>query len=332
MARLIDTMSEQMEVVGKFGVPFLDDYLLGLKKQDYILIGATSGAGKTQLAYQIAFSNAEKANVHLFALEAYQNEPFVRKAFIEYSAWLKREHGRYADYVDFLQGKVVYMDKLFQIEDELAKKYYKLRVHYGEEGFSPEMLMVKLEEIAAKDNCDMIIIDHLDFFDLHPDQSENTQITDILKLLLRINLKWKIPVVVVSHVRKPFNRKCKVPSKEDLFGTSNKHKIPKTVILFAPDFDNNSPERDTYSTLISIPKDRIRGATHLVAQCAFSGGSREYADRYNLVFSRDHYESFEPVPADKLPRWAVHARPVTQEQPSMQVSVSKRFSVRESHD
>ena len=69
---MLSKVREDFKVIGKYGVKFLDDYLLGIKQTDFILIGAYSGAGKTELAYNIAFENAKKTNVHLFALEAKQ--------------------------------------------------------------------------------------------------------------------------------------------------------------------------------------------------------------------------------------------------------------------
>ena len=59
----------------KFGVSYLDDALLGILPNDLVLIGAPSGAGKTQLCVNIANANlAEGKRVHVFALEAEQDE------------------------------------------------------------------------------------------------------------------------------------------------------------------------------------------------------------------------------------------------------------------
>jgi replicative DNA helicase len=54
-----------------FGVTYLDAALKGICPNDLILIGATSGAGKTELCAQIARINAKLGKrVNYIALEA----------------------------------------------------------------------------------------------------------------------------------------------------------------------------------------------------------------------------------------------------------------------
>ena len=54
-----------------FGVQYLDDAMLGILKNDLILVGAASGGGKTQFCCNVALANVAKGKkVHYIALEA----------------------------------------------------------------------------------------------------------------------------------------------------------------------------------------------------------------------------------------------------------------------
>jgi replicative DNA helicase len=300
---LLDRTLENKKI-GEYGVKFLDDYLTGIKSTSFVLIGAPTGAGKSQLAYQIAFNNAKDKHVHLFALEADQDEPNLRRAYIEYSKFLRAENKGFTDYVDFSEGKILYPQKLQEIDDELSREYFRLNIHYKQRGFTPDDLCKKLDEIAATQNCEMIVIDHIDYFDLSDDESENSQVTRIMKILRDINIDWGIPVVVVSHLRKKSNRKAKIPEAEDIMGTSNKVKIAKTVILLSPDFEGSDVKEGRFSTFFTIPKDRVRGGTHLIGKCIFNARAGVYEKGYKLMLSKTHGETVEFLEEEQYPHWA----------------------------
>lgn len=304
MSFFVNEMVKKNSVVGRFGVKFLDDYLLGIKKSDFIMIGAPTGTGKSNLAYQIAFDNAEKLNVHLFALEADNNEPYYRRLFSEYSRKLKEFHGKYSNYRDFSQGVITAPLLLEDVEKTLIEKYAKLKIHYKDSNFTLDTLHYKLSEIANNDRCDMIVLDHVDYFDILEYSSENIQVTEIMKQLRNINIEWGIPIILISHLRKKTNRKIKIPEIEDIFGTSNKAKQMKTVILLAPDYINTRADQGLFSTFFTIPKDRMFGGTHFIGQCTFNTHTGMYENKYGLMVSKDFGETAELYEGD-MPKWAI---------------------------
>jgi len=303
MSLILQGLIEKNKIIGKYGVRFLDDYLLGIKKTDFVMIGAPTGTGKSNLAYQIAFDNSEKLNVHLFALEADIDEPYERRLFSEYSRLLRTtEFASYTNYRDFSQGSVTVPKMLETIEKQIMDKYNKLSIHYKEKEFTINTLEERLSTIASG-NCDMIILDHVDYFDILTDVNENLQVSNIMKKLREINMDWGIPVILISHLRKKSNRKVIIPDIEDLFGTSNKQKQMKTVILLAPDYENSDPASGIFSTYFSIPKDRAFGATHLVGQCAYNSHIGRYEDEYSLLRITNFGETLDKDIGGK-PKWA----------------------------
>ena len=92
-----------------FHVGFLDDYFRGILPHDLILIGADTGAGKTDLVSAIARRNAQDGrNVHIIALEAEPLE-IERRTKFAYIAWQAAERKNTnldrINYVDWYLGR-----------------------------------------------------------------------------------------------------------------------------------------------------------------------------------------------------------------------------------
>jgi replicative DNA helicase len=270
---------KKKRIVGKFGVPFLDDFLGGIMPEDLIIISAPTGCGKTEMAVQIAYHNAHK-KVLLIALEADREEIENRSFFriISKLYWSDSEHRRprgFMSYRDYLQNTI----NLSQYEPE-AIKIYKSRpvpeVLYRDAEFT----MNHLTQAVMGTNYDLIILDHLDYFDMEQDVSENESMSNLMKLLRGINDTKKTPIVAISHVRKT-QGKVKMPSLDDLHGSSNKAKQAKTVIMLSPDKENYIDGR-RFATYIQVLKSRYGTSGSIVAHQLFDVGLNSYEDTYTL--------------------------------------------------
>jgi len=306
--QIYNSMVEANKTIGSYGISFLDDYLGGIKQSDFILIGAGTGLGKSSLSYAIAFSNALAGrHVHLLALEADENEPFHKKMY-QLLAQKYYDSGKYKhvemSYSNFVRGKIDLPELIAECELELDK-YYKLAVHYKDDGFSVDTLVDKLHEITMiRNKCDMIILDHIDYFDIISD-NENREVSEIMQLLRQFNITWKIPIIVVSHVRKKGNRKQIIPDIDDFHGTSNKAKQVKTAITLAPDYEHTDYESGKFATFISVQKDRISGGSNIVGGCIFDRNRNTYEGRYRLLRSINYGEGVEEI--ENRPSWANHS-------------------------
>lgn len=299
---------ENNKIIGNYGISFLDDYLGGIRKSDMVLIGADTGAGKSTLAYQIAFNNSLENKVHLFALEADIHEPYIKQAytFIADQYFNKRKIYKHLDmsYRNFLLGKID--EKYFEPElTQYMDKFYRLTVHYKEKEFTINTLLEKFAQVA--EHCDMIILDHIDYFDLISGM-ENQEVTEILKELRSIGIDYNIPIIILSHIRKPLTRGDLLPDKEDFMGTSNKTKITKTSILISPDYENYDFYSGRFGTYIQIPKDRAYGKTNLVARCIFNRNKNTYEKEYELHKIKMGVPEDKIITVDELPPWAMNAK------------------------
>lgn len=292
------------KVVGKYGIKFLDDLLLGIYDEDFVLIGAETGHGKTEFANELAFRNAENLRVHLFSLESDKNEPVYRKMFklLAEKHYSKGRDWKDFSYRNFIAGKLDPLKDEQEVIEEMSKYQGKLTIHYRDKGdFGIQNLTQIMGKI--KDECDLIILDHIDYFDLVGGESENSQITDIMKTLRNINQVYRIPLIVFSHLRKKYDKKQLFPTIDDFMGSSNKAKIAKTVILFGRDFETEV--QDCLSpTYCQVVKSRICGGGRMAGRLWFDTSLNAYTDAYELVKINSLNNSIENVPRDYYPQWA----------------------------
>lgn len=270
------------ELVGKFGVSYLDEKLHGILRSDLILIGARTGAGKSTIANQIAYHNAKNGiKVSLFSLENYENEFVLMELFKEC------QRSYYCPTTDFREFKA----KLKTFPDEIVERAFTVvekdmenirTVSRKPDGFNIED-MKKYFIDHARNGSQIFVIDHIDYFDMHnPKVNENQNITEIMREIRKLQDVYQVPVVLISHLKKGL-RETIVPTLEDFMGTSNKVKEATTVILFAPDDDENTNDIDYIKkTWICIRKERGLGFFNTICNIGFNMRTKTYEEKYRI--------------------------------------------------
>lgn len=295
------------KIIGKYHNVYLDEYLLGITGTDFVLVGAETGAGKTEFAYNIAFENSKELKVHLFALEADKGEPTNRKLFqiISREYWKKMNSGSGGKWIDlnyrnFITGNVDISEYLEQAEQEYIKNYSNLTIHYREGEFNINTFVKKIKSI--EESCDLIVIDHVDYFDLVLGENENSQVSEIMKTLRDVNQVYCKPIVLVSHLRKKSNRDQISPAIEDFMGSSNKSKQVKTVILLGRNYDEDKISELRYASFISVPKSRISGSNNMGCKMFFDAKKNKYEDLYKIGMFKKGHTKFEEM--EDKPLWS----------------------------
>jgi RecA/RadA recombinase len=284
----------------------------GVGAGDVCLLAAPPGAGKTELAVQIATHNAAQGkHVHLFALEAEPHEITQRLQYREVAnlffapgGYRLGMLGKKLNYCDWVDGKLT--ESLGDIEEEAERivrdKYKTLHVYYRVKEFDLDELTRQI--LAVKDQTDLIILDHIHVVDLPDGPSENKAMSDLVKAIRDIALISLKPIVVVAHVRKRDSRaKTLLPDLDDVHGTSNLGKIATKAIMIAPCFEmTNKPGE--YYTYMRVVKNRRDGSRcRYTAVCTFDTFQNRYKDEFILGrITRDGQE-FEPLKDDEMPYW-----------------------------
>lgn len=289
-----------------FGVSFLDDAMRALLPTDLVLIGADTGAGKTEIATIIGSSNARAGRrVGMFALEAEQDEIARRLIFRETARLLAKDGLRERmAYIDWYLGAVSPQAKRYE---EIARKivaqtYENLHVHYRGRSFTAldyERLMKR-----HRVNLDVMVLDHLHVID-SDDANEMRGQKSTIKTIRDSALDAGIAVIAVSHLRKRDRNRAKMPGLEDFHGSSDIVKMATHAVMLTRGDAVDGWPGYIVPTLIEVAKDRRSGASKLVARIGFDLRTNSYAVDYEIGRMVD--DEFVALMACDVPTWAKHA-------------------------
>lgn len=292
-----------------FNMKFLDDALGGIFRNDLILLGAFTGAGKTELATHIAANNAVAGNrVAFFALEAeegeiesrikfkiaanhYFNSDRYQKFMVTYRHWYMNSFsGDFSPYENFA-------------EKQFIDKFSTLRTFYRKKEYT--VMDFQRDLLAIEKDVDLVVIDHLNYFD-SDEPNENKATSEIVKKIRDLALLTGIPILLLAHLRKRDRRiKMLIPDLDEFHGTSNITKIATKVILIAKDKVLPGGNK-LYPTLIRADKCRFDGSvSRYIGQTDFDITTNSYSKNYRVGFLSADETSFEEiVDRTQLPYWA----------------------------
>lgn len=309
MIEVEDRLEKDKNILS-FGIDYLDDAMAGILKNDLILIGARSGAGKTQACMNIAKANVEKGKrVHFIALEA---EPMEIERRIKYQIFAKHF---FADpdrpnvdisFQNWMLGRFVFSCQKYEAAavSELLN-YENLFTFYKQNKFDVTDLIEKVIECAEK--TDLIIVDHVHYFDFD-DDNENRSIKEIAKTARALTLEQGKPIILVSHLRKRDRySEDLVPNLEEFHGSSDLYKIATKAITLAPGDKFNSTKYETYFRIV---KNRFEGSViRYIASTMYNTKEGRYEHGYKIgdanATRNGDVNWFE---SDSRPRWASRAK------------------------
>src|SRR3990167_390892 len=310
-----------------FGIKALDDAMFKIFPDDLIVIGADSGAGKSSLVIDIAGYNAAQGKrVALFFLEGGHNEAIRRVKWQMICAEYYREMKYKKIDMSYVKWRAndMSMDYLKDIEDivdkQLAEKFkenffiYDIspdfindnnRVGYGQIYQGLMDFFDGTEFGRIKYNLDLLLIDHLHYFDLEDGtkSTEAEKLTKAMRTCKEISDIYKIPIILVSHLRKK-GKDRGLPDQEDFHGSSNIPKIATDCITISPAFDMQDNGKLIYPTFFRFTKSRRGLKSNYAALLTFDFKQDCYLDDYTIYpVSHLGLVKKEEIPEDKMPHW-----------------------------
>lgn len=305
-----------------FGIKPLDDALIGVLKNDLVVIGADSGVGKSDIVLNMALHNARCGKkVALYFIEGGAEEAITR---IKWKLMRERYYKTYPYHLDMDYRKwrmnLVDTARMNDLEVECLlelKKEIKnnLEICHFEGSFTVNDLTNSLgwfmkQEINStgdflidKIDVDLIIIDHLQYFSLTDPKQEFVEMTQILIKVKEITSMYNIPVILVSHLRKK-DKDRGLPSQEDFFGTSNIAKVASVAITVAPNYQFDDYNSEVYPTFFRIVKSRTGIRSNIAMLCPYDFKKGDYEKEYvmyKLLGDKPNSTALEPL---KYPKWA----------------------------
>lgn len=304
-----------------FGIKPLDDALIGFLPDDLIVIGADSGTGKSHIALDIALHNAMNGrNVALYSIEG-NDEAAISRIKWKVMRQMYYESKRTDIEWNFRQWRMnlennPIMDKLEA--DALAAMEQKigerLHMYHCDETFSITDFKNSLGWfLKSKTNhtymlnetyydIDLLIIDHLQYFTFDNPMNELGETTEILKAVKNLAEHHRIPVLLISHLRKKEKNRG-LPNQEDLFGTSNIAKICSQCVVIAPCSIGVDYVHGTYPTFFRFVKSRTGLKSNFAILSDFESNHGAYAPDYKMFYVHDNIIKDE-FKSHQLPLWA----------------------------
>lgn len=275
--------------VCKYHVKFLDQALGGIFPSDVVLVGARTGAGKTEFVSTIAQNIAASGRrVNMIALEAEKAEIENRILFRVYAQKLFEKHENREgireriNYLNFRLGKITNPTALKEAIDETSAIYKNLFITYKASSSDFSFDDMKVQLLSAASGMGAVILDHIHYVDIQG-PNENQEMKQIIKEIRSVSLLTETPIIVVAHLRKPgLKNDTIVPDLEDFHGSSDLSKICTQAILLAPRYDEiNDPT--IFPTYIRIAKNRRDGSSsRYTAVANFDIRTNAYVGEYVL--------------------------------------------------
>lgn len=272
----------------KLGIPYLDKAVKGIAKDDLFVIAAKTGVGKSELCTTIAMSALKQGKkVYYFALEYAYGEVEQRMLYRIISKKFWDDADRPATtaswaYDNFKDGKLsAALDKYKkEAVEEMKEQNKNLFVFYKSQDFDLDVFTKQFAKIRGQ--ADLVIIDHLNYFDLGEGENEFRGASNIVKAIRSHNQVSEIPIVLVSHVRKGQQRDQRiVPSVEDIYGSSDIFKVATCCIILGPDYEGSTV--DDAATWIHVAKRREDSSvSRYIGKQMFSLKKNSYDGAYQL--------------------------------------------------
>lgn len=308
-----DLLVKNQEAMLPFGIKMLDDALDGLGDTDLLLMSGKSGYGKTQLATNVALNICkQKKRVFFFALEARDKEIELRMRYqllsSAYYADPSRTYG-HVHWREWIHGRdeaTLPLHKYAESVDKIMKQYEPYFFTHYREDRKFDIKDFEAEFMRVKDHVDLIVIDHLNYFDMHDEKkNENKQVEEMVKKIRDCVLIAKTPVILLVHVRKKDGRSNKIiEDMEDLHGTSNIYKIATKVAIVGQEPSNEDDPPYISRTLLRFPKDRDGDVVkNFVFRSRFDIRTRTYEDKYQIGRLGGKEQNEFVIAEKNLPYW-----------------------------
>ncbi len=322
----INRKSVNPKSICTFGIKPLDDALIGFLPDDLVVIAADSGTGKTEIGQNVALHNAINGrSVALYSIEGSDESAISRMKWktmkdLYYKANRKDIHWDFRKWrmnletnpevaklekeaMEFLDKQIGNRLHLYHVNESFTIKDFKNSLAWFKSKESVlDQYLKHGTQLEHKLDIDLLIIDHLQYFTFDNPMNEMSDTTEILKELKNIAEYHKIPVLLISHLRKKEKNRG-LPNQEDLFGTSNIAKICSQLIVIAPAHAGIDYTQDIYPTFFRYCKSRTGLKSNFAILCDFHARTSKYAEEYKLFYLHENQIKDEIKP-HQLPSWA----------------------------
>lgn len=227
VTRFEDELRNPKRIVGKYHVKELDERLGGIIAGEMVVVGGSTGTGKSEFAYHVAYENARQSVPSAFVSLELDNLSLVTRR-------LRSVKGIRPQ--DLFTMQVTDEDRK-RLADELARqKGLNMPLYFrkAKSRLTAEELERLIQNLILEQQCRLIIIDHLHYMAAvgQKFESENQQVSHCIKGLNTLALKYGVGIMVVAHFRKQPDDNHRASIHEFKDSSSIEHEAHTILLLW----------------------------------------------------------------------------------------------------
>lgn len=263
---LIRAIENPKTQLAKYHVEELDKRLGGIIGGELVVLGGGTGTGKSEFAFHVAYENAKRGVPTAFISLELSNRDFVARLIRAYSN---------VNPESFWSGELTKEEKdtINQIADDIRKENYPLFFRKKKAMLSTEELESIVSSLIIEQQCRLIVIDHLHYMGGRSgNEMENQHISNCIRAINGICLKYNIGIITIAHFRKLPNNSHK-PSMHEFRDTSSIEQEASTVLLMWRDMDGIGDQQNITEFRLAKSRKDIPLTT---VTTRFNKSSRQY--------------------------------------------------------
>lgn len=266
-----------MKKLCKYGIKFLDDKIGGIYDEDLLIIGAESGIGKSTIAEIIAFNcNEQGIKPALFSLENFAGNTVDKKAYQLFKTRTMQWDLKFRQWIDIKNRTPSMTDEDVHKAETMA--YNMHLIERDNKDYTIDRLETDFKEVV-NDGCQVIILDHLDYFDAYATDNDLQHTKRLMKTIRRLQDTYKVSVIGFSQLRKNIDKNIIIPTYDDLYGSGDKVKQATLVLMVAR--ADKDPVDGVYPTYFNLSKDRF--GTREACEIGYNINKGKYEDSYREI-------------------------------------------------
>ena len=299
-----------IDILCQWPISYLQDKLGGIITKNLVIIGGSSGFGKTTISRIITNSAIEQdCPVVLYSLEDVPDSfvtDAVRQEYVN-------DTGRFLDLQDFALEYKAYPQKFKKYQQIVYEKHHKtvnglrvLQIHEQVANLNWNIDTLKqtmLKEIEQ--GYKLFILDHLDVLTTQNEYIDGTRAMEELWALVA---EHDLALIAFSQLQGTRNKNSLCPSQDDLRGTNRKQYKATVVITIAKHpygyYLLPPPEMKAMPTYMRVAKSRAKGTSCGIVY--FNHG--RYLDFYQEVSCNESGTMIDGLTQSSLEKYAKQQR------------------------
>ena len=267
-ARFIHSLDKPTDIALEYGVEALDKRLGGLIGGELVVLGGSTGTGKSEFGFHVARHNATRGCPSAFITLELSNDDFIKRT-LRSSSGIAPEKFWSGSYTQEER------DKLREIATKERDINIPLFFRKRKKMMNPDELHRIVSRLVEQEGVKLVVIDHLHYLSGRETfEKESNHIASCIREINTICTSYRIAVICVAHFRKLPDPKHR-PSMHEFRDSSAIEQEASTILLLWRDM--NGLLGSQYGTEFTLAKSR-KDLPLQIIKTRFDPNTRQYVE------------------------------------------------------